>query len=45
MNELIKMYCYYEDMMAQNVGDERYIMFKKLRDYIGSLIEGEYENE
>lgn len=43
MNELIKMYCYYEDMMMQNV-DERYIMFKKLRDYVGSLIEGEYEN-
>jgi hypothetical protein len=46
MNELIQMYCYYEDMMTQNgLEDEQRVMYRKLRDYIGSLIEGEYEDE
>lgn len=41
--ELIKLYWYYEDQMMENVGNEKYTMFKKLRDYVGSLIEGGFE--
>ena len=41
MNELIQMYCYYEDMMMQNVGDEKYIMFM---GYLKEELNGLYKD-